>query len=463
MQTQAIQLQQQNKTQTAKTQAATGTSSSGPDFKNMLSREIERAPASTAPEQPAAGTSQNTSQNVPAKVKTPQAAKPSAQPSQAAQANKAQQARDARQAAESNAAAQDAGPAGEAPAPAAMAQAAQTAAADGKADSAATDAAADDATDEAIAAAAADPMANMLAMLAAYNQLTPATRVPAEAAPDDGALADTVADGKGSAAGDAATLAALQAGADKLAGTTARTEAAPKDVPAESRGAATAGDTTALQQLQAKAAAAEGAPAATPDAKVLSTEQKAEAFAAKLAEAASANVQPALPQAAQALAATTQAAQAVATSQLQARVGSNAWEQQLGQKVVWMVAGGDQSASLTLNPPDLGPLQIVLNVSNDSATATFTAHQPETRQAIENALPKLREMMSEAGIQLGDASVSAGSQEQQRAFAEQAKNGGSGSGRAGGPRYGEAGDSAPQDTLQPVVRRTVLGAVDTFA
>ncbi|MDR3393189.1 MAG: flagellar hook-length control protein FliK [Sulfuriferula sp.] len=91
------------------------------------------------------------------------------------------------------------------------------------------------------------------------------------------------------------------------------------------------------------------------------------------------------------------------------RVGSAGWDQALGQKIVWMVGGAEQSASMTLNPPDLGPLQVVLSVTNDQANATFIAAQPEVRLAIEAAMPKLREMMSDAGIQLGQTNVSADS------------------------------------------------------
>ncbi|MEQ1667978.1 MAG: flagellar hook-length control protein FliK [Sulfuriferula sp.] len=101
------------------------------------------------------------------------------------------------------------------------------------------------------------------------------------------------------------------------------------------------------------------------------------------------------------------------TDKLSARVGTPAWEQSLSQKVVWMANGTQQIASLTLNPPDLGPLQIVLSVNNDQANATFIASQPEVRLAIEAAMPKLREMMSDAGIQLGQANVSAGDPRQQ--------------------------------------------------
>ena len=94
-------------------------------------------------------------------------------------------------------------------------------------------------------------------------------------------------------------------------------------------------------------------------------------------------------------------------------VGTTAWDQALGEKVVWMAAGGQQTASLTLNPPDLGPLQVVINVTNDQATANFFAAQPEVRQALEAALPRLRDMMNDAGIQLGQATVSADTQRQQ--------------------------------------------------
>lgn len=93
-------------------------------------------------------------------------------------------------------------------------------------------------------------------------------------------------------------------------------------------------------------------------------------------------------------------------------VGAAAWGQAIGEKIVWMAAGAQQTASLTLNPPNLGPLQIVLNISNEQATASFFSAQPEVRQALEAAFPRLREMMSEAGIQLGQATVSADTPQQ---------------------------------------------------
>jgi flagellar hook-length control protein FliK len=70
-----------------------------------------------------------------------------------------------------------------------------------------------------------------------------------------------------------------------------------------------------------------------------------------------------------------------------------------------MVGGGQQTAELSLNPPDLGPLQVVISVSNDQASANFFSAQPDVREALEAALPRLRQMMSESGVQLSGFSV----------------------------------------------------------
>lgn len=140
------------------------------------------------------------------------------------------------------------------------------------------------------------------------------------------------------------------------------------------------------------------------------------------------------------------------------QVGSADWDKALGQKVVWMVQGAQTSATMTLNPPDLGPMQITLNVNNNHATASFIAHHPEVRNALENAMPRLREMLGDAGIQLGQSDVSAGTSDQQAAFE---------SGRQSSARQGSTNDSATVDPLLHVshVRTPSAsdGMVDTFA
>jgi flagellar hook-length control protein FliK len=142
------------------------------------------------------------------------------------------------------------------------------------------------------------------------------------------------------------------------------------------------------------------------------------------------------------------------------RVGTQEWNQALGQKVIWMANGEQQSASLTLNPPDLGPLQVVLSVTNNHATANFTAAQPEVRQALESAMPKLREMLSDAGIQLGQANVSAGTPNQQNAFqsSSQQSSRHNGSGTSSGDMV-----DAPVRVGRVQAAKSGTGLVDTFA
>ena len=94
--------------------------------------------------------------------------------------------------------------------------------------------------------------------------------------------------------------------------------------------------------------------------------------------------------------------------------GKTGWDQAISQKVVWMLGAQEQSATLTLNPPDLGPLQVVINVRNDQADTTFITDNAEVRQALQDGMDNLRNKMSESGIQLGQANVSSGGQMQQQ-------------------------------------------------
>jgi flagellar hook-length control protein FliK len=90
------------------------------------------------------------------------------------------------------------------------------------------------------------------------------------------------------------------------------------------------------------------------------------------------------------------------------------WPQQFGEKIVWMAKADIQSAQINLNPPELGPIQITLNLSGDQAKLSFASPHLEVRQSIENALPQLKEMLSSSGINLGQANVGGNLQQQAR-------------------------------------------------
>jgi len=146
-----------------------------------------------------------------------------------------------------------------------------------------------------------------------------------------------------------------------------------------------------------------------------------------------------------------------AAPRLAPAVGTPAWGQALGDKIVWMATAAQQTATLTLNPPNMGPLQIVVNVSNEQATASFFSAQPEVRQALEAAFPRLKEMMNEAGIQLGQATVSADTPRQDNTANRQ--------GQQVAPPFRETDDPAATAVQigQAPVQQSGRGLIDTFA
>ncbi len=145
-----------------------------------------------------------------------------------------------------------------------------------------------------------------------------------------------------------------------------------------------------------------------------------------------------------------------AAPRLAPAVGTPAWGQALGDKIVWMASAAQQTATLTLNPPNMGPLQIVVNVSNEQATASFFSAQPEVRQALEAAFPRLKEMMNEAGIQLGQATVSADTPRQDAPAHRQGQ-------AIASPFHGTDDPAATVLQGQAPVPQSGRGLVDTFA
>ena len=95
-------------------------------------------------------------------------------------------------------------------------------------------------------------------------------------------------------------------------------------------------------------------------------------------------------------------------------VQQKGWDQAMSQRVVWMVRNNIQQAQIQLNPRDLGPINVRVSVQNDQATVHFIAQHATTREALDAAIPRLREMLGEAGLNLAQSDVSqqhAGSQE----------------------------------------------------
>ncbi len=81
------------------------------------------------------------------------------------------------------------------------------------------------------------------------------------------------------------------------------------------------------------------------------------------------------------------------------------WDKALGQRLVFMAAKGVDSAELRLDPPQLGKVHVKLSVQSDQAQLMLQASNPLARDAMETALPRLREMLGAEGLQLESAQV----------------------------------------------------------
>jgi hypothetical protein len=86
--------------------------------------------------------------------------------------------------------------------------------------------------------------------------------------------------------------------------------------------------------------------------------------------------------------------------------GDKGWDQAMGERILWMVGRDLQAASVNIKPPNLGPLHIQISIQNEQATVNFTAQHGVVKEALEAAVPRLREMLAENNIQLVNVDVS---------------------------------------------------------
>lgn len=113
-------------------------------------------------------------------------------------------------------------------------------------------------------------------------------------------------------------------------------------------------------------------------------------------------------------------------------VGQAGWGQAMAQQVAYALngTGSIRQAEMRLDPPDLGPLRVTLQIQDNIAHAWFVSPHASVRQAVETALPQLAQQLADAGLSLGNTHVGseqAGSQAFEQALSQQgqARTGGS--------------------------------------
>lgn len=127
----------------------------------------------------------------------------------------------------------------------------------------------------------------------------------------------------------------------------------------------------------------------------------------------------------------------------------------LGNQVLWQAKVGNSQAEIRIDPPDLGPIEVRISQRDSETHLHFVVGHQATRDQLEQALPRLRELFGQGGLQLGQVEVEHGRRE-----------GGSGQPEAPeGSRRGRdsAGDDVAIDRDAPTLRLAGNRLIDDYA
>jgi flagellar hook-length control protein FliK len=157
----------------------------------------------------------------------------------------------------------------------------------------------------------------------------------------------------------------------------------------------------------------------------------------------------------------TAAAPVPASALISAQLGSDEWQQAIGQQVVMFSRNGQQNAELRLHPENLGTLQISMRVdTNNQMQIHLVSAHSQVRSALEDALPHLRAALAQSGISLGQSSVGSDATPNWGGNGQQSSAGGRGTAAFSLNAVAEPADNTAIATPPAATGRTA--GVDTF-
>lgn len=138
-------------------------------------------------------------------------------------------------------------------------------------------------------------------------------------------------------------------------------------------------------------------------------------------------------------------------------------QQQLNEKIRWMVNARNTMAEIRLDPPELGSMQVRVNVAGDAASVSFVVQSQQAKEALADAMPKLRDMLSEQGIELGDAQVRKDNSSGNENGQQLAENSGSRNGAGNRGENDGLDDIDETRIIEQSVTRAAKGGIDFYA
>ena len=85
----------------------------------------------------------------------------------------------------------------------------------------------------------------------------------------------------------------------------------------------------------------------------------------------------------------------------------------LQERVSALLNINNKEAEIRLDPPEMGSMQIRIRSDAEQAQINFVVQNQQAKEALEQSMPRLREMLAQQGIELGESSIQQGSPEQQ--------------------------------------------------
>ncbi len=92
---------------------------------------------------------------------------------------------------------------------------------------------------------------------------------------------------------------------------------------------------------------------------------------------------------------------------MQQAAGQAGWGDEIRGNLQWMTRQGIHRAELQLHPAELGSIDVRITTENDQTSVLFVAANRAARELLEAELPRLRELFSQIGVELGQAEVAA--------------------------------------------------------
>ncbi len=131
----------------------------------------------------------------------------------------------------------------------------------------------------------------------------------------------------------------------------------------------------------------------------------------------------------------------------------------LQERVSSMLSINNKEAEIRLDPPEMGSMQIRIRSDAEQAHINFVVQNQQAKEALEQSMPRLREMLAQQGLELGESTISYG---QSGGETAEHSEGGTQSNLANNKSVNDENDEQANNTAQSS-RQQTSSSIDYYA